>query len=485
MIEQSHVNPLVPVHQPSSKSIGDRVIAFFVYLTRPNASLTQMEQRRQSRLLAALTLTLAFTSSIVAVLLTARAGGQIPTIVKSLVPGILLTMVLYFLNRSGRYRLSAGLFLAQTFVTIYGSAVATQEPTWLLFTTMWFIFAALLTPATITFVLFGLSLATQIVLSVTTSMTTIMSPFGTSMVFLTTSSMILVFMAYRTGLERERQQELQTANKRLTESEALLEKRVQERTHELSVAKEQAEAARLHAEEADRVKSQFLSSMSHELRTPLNAILTFNELMAMGTFGEVNEEQVDYLQKSLNSGRHLLSLINDVLDITKIHAGMMKLFLEDGFDAGWEFEAIASSAEKMLMGKSVQLVRDIDHDLPPIRCDKRRVRQVMMNLLSNAVKFTEEGTITISAKLRHNEILLAVSDTGPGIAKEQQDIIFEPFVQTETGITHAGGTGLGLPISRSLVMAHGGQLWVDSTPGEGATFYVSLPLQAKSDSVQG
>jgi signal transduction histidine kinase len=254
-----------------------------------------------------------------------------------------------------------------------------------------------------------------------------------------------------------------------------LEEEVAARTRELASAKEEAEAARDRALQADKVKSQFLASMSHELRTPLNAVLTFNELIAMGVLGPVNDEQKDYLQKSVQSGRHLLLLINDVLDITKIQAGMLKLFVEDGFEVAKEAGSVASSAEKMLGDKPVQLVLDIDPNIPDLRCDKRRIRQVLLNLLSNAIKFTEEGTITFCVKNRQSDTLFAVIDSGPGIAKDQQNLIFEPFVQTETGIRHVGGTGLGLAISKQIVNAHHGHLWVESSPGEGAAFFVTLP----------
>jgi signal transduction histidine kinase len=305
------------------------------------------------------------------------------------------------------------------------------------------------------------------------------SNVGTLTVFLITGSLVIVLMNHRTGLENERQAELRQINQRLRQSEADLERRVEDRTRELSEAKEAAEAALKRAEGADRVKSQFLASMSHELRTPLNAILTFTELIAMGTFGPVNDEQVDYLQKSLQSGKHLLALINDVLDMSKIQAGMLKLFVEDDFELSKEVEIVLVSAEKMLGDKPVKLVLDIDPNVPNLRCDKRRVRQVLLNLLSNAIKFTAEGTITFSAKKREDEILFAVIDTGPGIAADQQEIIFEPFIQTETGIRNAGGTGLGLPISKQIVEAHQGRLWVESTRGEGAAFFVTLPLHAE------
>jgi signal transduction histidine kinase len=139
-----------------------------------------------------------------------------------------------------------------------------------------------------------------------------------------------------------------------------------------------------------------------------------------------------------------------------------------------------AAVEKMLSGKAVQLVLDIDPHVPALRCDKRRVRQVLFNLLSNAIKFTDEGTITLSVKKHADEILFAVIDTGPGIPEDQQKIIFEPFVQTETGIHHAGGTGLGLPISKQIIEAHQGRLWVESAPGEGAAFFATLPLHLES-----
>ncbi len=259
-----------------------------------------------------------------------------------------------------------------------------------------------------------------------------------------------------------------------------LEQRVAERTHELQIAKAEAEVARDLALDADRLKSQFLASMSHELRTPLNAILTFTELMSMGTFGDVNDEQKNYLDKTLSSGKHLLSLINDVLDISKIQSGMIKMFIEQGFMVEPEIKAITATARQLLGSKPVEMILDIEPDLPPMACDKRRVRQILLNLISNAVKFTEKGSITVRARREGDYILFAVIDTGPGIPHDQQDIIFEPFIQTETGIQHAGGTGLGLPISRKLAEAHGGKVWVESAVGHGASFFVKLPVQAES-----
>jgi signal transduction histidine kinase len=228
----------------------------------------------------------------------------------------------------------------------------------------------------------------------------------------------------------------------------------------------------------DTLKSQFLASMSHELRTPLNAVLNFTEFVSLGLLGDVSEPQRDALGKALDSGKHLLALINDVLDMTKIEAGMLKLFVEENIDLTPELESAVAATQTLLKEKPVTFVQDIDANLPLLVGDRRRIRQVLLNLLSNAAKFTEQGSVTMSVKIRNEELLFAVIDTGPGIPAEDQDLIFEPFKQTDTGIQHAAGTGLGLPISRRLVEAHGGRLWVESTPGDGAAFYFTLPIRS-------
>ncbi|MEO8609550.1 MAG: ATP-binding protein [Chloroflexota bacterium] len=247
------------------------------------------------------------------------------------------------------------------------------------------------------------------------------------------------------------------------------------------------ENARLYAEQVkvaeelralDDLKSQFLASMSHELRTPLNAILNFSEFVLLEMLGPVNDKQKDALSKSVESGRHLLALINDVLDMSKIEAGMMKLFVEDNINILDELKPVIATAQTLLKEKSVQFIEDIDNNLPTIVGDRRRIRQILLNLISNAAKFTDEGSVTLSVKSRGEEILFAVIDTGPGINLEDQNIIFEPFLQTDHGIKHAGGTGLGLPISRRLAEAHGGNLWVESEDGSGSAFFVTLPIRS-------
>ncbi|HEU0292016.1 MAG TPA: GAF domain-containing protein [Anaerolineales bacterium] len=229
-------------------------------------------------------------------------------------------------------------------------------------------------------------------------------------------------------------------------------------------------------EQADQAKSAFLSSMSHELRTPLNAIINFVEMVARGMIGPVNQEQVEILDQALHSSKHLLNLINDVLDISKIQAGQLTLFIEDQVSVQVEVEAALSIVGGLLQEKGLQLIRDIDPHLPLVPCDRRRLRQVLLNLISNAIKFTSQGTVTVSVKHQGSEVLFAVIDTGPGIPPEEQALIFEPFLQAENGERQVQGTGLGLPISRSLVRAHGGELWVDSQRGEGSAFFFTLPV---------
>jgi signal transduction histidine kinase len=239
-------------------------------------------------------------------------------------------------------------------------------------------------------------------------------------------------------------------------------------------------AASIKSEEAakrsDQVKSAFLASMSHELRTPLNSVINFTKFVAKGTMGPVNDEQKEALEEAIDSAKHLLSLINDVLDMSKIESGSLKLFVENNIDLKLILDTVMSTGRGLLVDKSIVLKAEIDPTLPRIRCDRQRILQILLNVMSNACKFTEKGSIILRAGQVNGEIRFAVEDTGAGIAPEDVGDVFEPFRQTETGLRQAGGTGLGMPISKSLVEAHGGRIWLESIPGQGTTFTVAIPL---------
>ncbi len=241
----------------------------------------------------------------------------------------------------------------------------------------------------------------------------------------------------------------------------------------------EAEEARQAAEEANRAKSQFLANMSHELRTPLNAILNFSEFIAQGYMGAVNEEQVNTLRTVISSGEHLLALINDVLDVSKIEVGKMTLFIQD-VDINSVLQATASVGKGLLGDRPVRLRTYIQEDMPTIRGDLRRLHQIFLNLVSNAIKFTKQGEIVISAVLENDQIHYSVSDTGPGIPQKDQALIFEKFQQAEEGVKIGTGTGLGLPITKYFVEEHGGKIWVESAVGSGSTFHILLPIQTEA-----
>ncbi|MCL4249724.1 MAG: GAF domain-containing protein [Anaerolineae bacterium] len=231
-------------------------------------------------------------------------------------------------------------------------------------------------------------------------------------------------------------------------------------------------------ERVSKVKSAFLASMSHELRTPLNAIINFTKYVAKGSAGPVNDEQRESLNEVIDSGKHLLNLINDVLDMSKIESGSLNLFVEDNVDLKPVIQAVAATGRTLLQDKPVTVQVDVPNSLPLVKADRQRILQVLLNVMSNACKFTEDGSITLRVNQGDDEIIFAVQDTGAGIAPQDQQAVFEAFKQTETGLRQGGGTGLGMPISKSLIEAHGGRIWLESELGKGTTFYITLPVNS-------
>ena len=231
-------------------------------------------------------------------------------------------------------------------------------------------------------------------------------------------------------------------------------------------------------EVANRHKSEFLASMSHELRTPLNAVIGFSEVLLERMFGEINDKQDEYLQDILSSGRHLLSLINDILDLAKIEAGRMELEVVD-FHLPQAIDNAITLVRERAARRAITLAIEIDPRLGEIKGDERKVKQVLLNLLSNAIKFTPEGGhVGVQAGLSDDFAEVAVTDTGVGIAPEDHEAVFEEFRQVGTDYAKKHeGTGLGLTLSRRFVELHGGKIWVKSQLGQGATFTFTLPVK--------
>jgi len=261
-----------------------------------------------------------------------------------------------------------------------------------------------------------------------------------------------------------------------------LEEKVRERTRQL-------EAAREAAVVANRAKSDFLAGMSHELRTPLNAVIGFSQVLQEQYFGDLNEKQAEYVGDILGSGNHLLSLINDILDLSKIEAGKVELEL-----SGVKIKDLLESS--LVMIKEKALVHSISLDIHTtselegleIMADERRLKQVMFNLLSNAAKFTPDGgAITVEGKKKGQELIISVSDTGIGLAPEEQEKVFEEFYQASSTIKNkTPGTGLGLSLTRRIVEMHGGRIWAESEGlDKGSRFTFTLPAKAKGADAAG
>jgi len=232
-------------------------------------------------------------------------------------------------------------------------------------------------------------------------------------------------------------------------------------------------------EVASRHKSQFLANMSHELRTPLNAILGYTELILDSIYGEMPAKAHAVLERVQVNGRHLLGLINDVLDLSKIEAGQLTLSLSD-YSLGDVVHGVVAAVEPLAAEKRLAFRAEVAPDLPPARGDERRLSQVLLNLVGNAIKFTDKGEVKIAASVANGSFTVAVCDTGPGIAASDQAKIFEEFQQADNSSTRQkGGTGLGLAIAKRIIEMHGGRLWVESSLGQGSTFSFTLPVRVE------
>jgi signal transduction histidine kinase len=234
-------------------------------------------------------------------------------------------------------------------------------------------------------------------------------------------------------------------------------------------------------EVASQHKSQFLANMSHELRTPLNAILGYTELILDDIYGETPSKMREVLDRVQRNGKHLLGLINDVLDLSKIEAGQLALSVSD-YSIKNVVHSVFAAVESLATEKKLALKVDLPPDLPEAHGDERRLTQVLLNLVGNAIKFTDTGEVSIKAAAANGSYTLSVRDTGPGIAPADQGKIFEEFQQADSSATKKkGGTGLGLSIARRIIEMHGGKIWVESSVGNGATFSFTVPIKLEQE----
>jgi signal transduction histidine kinase len=398
---------------------------------------------------------------------------------RSIILGLLLLPILYGLNRMGRTHLAAHLYVLLAYMVFalpaYGFASGAPSLAFVaisfLLGAIFFSSRAFLTLTSGGTVLIGVLILLNIsnpdshVSADTINYLSIWF-FLVLMAFLTNT-----FVSYLRTTEAIRRRELESANEQLRASEVSLERRVEERTHDLDIARKKAE-------EAKTVISQFLAATSHELRTPLNAIINFGAFLQEGMFGDVNDEQEEAAGHIVSSGNHLLALINDVLDISKIEAGALQLYIEDNLNLNSELHELFKTANNLIQRTGVEANLEIPDLLPAVRGDRLRIRQILLNLISNACKFTEHGSVTVRAYHENLDVVIAVADTGPGIRPADCEAIFETFRQTEAGVRKGKGTGLGLPIALSLAEAHFGSLTVESTYGQGSVFTVRLPIKS-------
>ena len=258
-----------------------------------------------------------------------------------------------------------------------------------------------------------------------------------------------------------------------------MEEDLQEKNRQLMKQQQELMEKTRELEAASQAKSEFLAQMSHELRTPLNVIIGFSELMLDGVPGKINKEQRQCLDDVLSSSKHLLDLINDVLDLSKVESGKIKLRQID-ITMTDVLEGLKRTMTPILLPRKQSLVIKVDRGLPPVHADKGKIRQVILNLLSNATRFTPDGgKLKIEAIRKDHSCQVSVVDNGIGIKKEDQERLFEPFIQLDNPLTgEKGGTGLGLALTKQIIEKHGGQIWVESEYGKGSRFIFTLPLAA-------
>jgi signal transduction histidine kinase len=272
----------------------------------------------------------------------------------------------------------------------------------------------------------------------------------------------------------------QAENERLYEAlktlNSELEARIAEATADLAQHNERLVWQSEELARANKLKSDFLASMSHELRTPLNAVIGYSALLLDGFGGALTQQQADYITRSRGAAQHLLSLINDILDLARIESGKMPMRVES-VALRELIQEVSMQIEPLASARKLEFTRRYDEGCPVFQTDKTKVKQILLNLLSNAIKFTNRGSVVLTATHDGEQLILVVSDTGVGIKPEEMDAIWEDFRQLDQSRTRShGGTGLGLSITRRITQQLGGAITVSSGFGEGTTFRVTLPM---------
>jgi signal transduction histidine kinase len=251
---------------------------------------------------------------------------------------------------------------------------------------------------------------------------------------------------------------------------------------QIAIAIENARAYELEREaarqlrEAEEMRRRFLGHMSHELREPLTNIIGFSRVILKGIDGPISDQQRSDLEIVYANGQHLLGLVNDLLDVAQIEAGLMELEFKE-VDLRELVQSVMATISALVRDKDIQLQQEIHPELPLIEADGTRLRQVLLKLLSNAAKFTDRGSITVRAWPNGDQVQVVVADTGRGISEEDQERVFERFEQGEIGIKHPQGAGVGLALCKEFVEMHGGRIWVESKEGAGSTFNFTLPIR--------
>jgi signal transduction histidine kinase len=424
-------------------------------LITPHSSVTAPDEIRTVRLFLQISLSLTVIGALY-LLASPFIAANISVLVLA---EILLIVAAYALGKSRHYRLGATLVTGILLLALALNAVTAINKTALLFMLVPLLLSSILLDRRNTLITAGVVIAGVLIIPLFYPVLALNA--GEFILVISTCVLIILFLYHRDAVERDRRDALTAAFAR-------------ERAANETAQKERDE--RVRAEESNQIKSAFLASMSHELRTPLNAVINYTKFVSNGTLGDVNTEQKELLDASAESAEHLLNLINDVLDMSKIESGSLRLFVEDNVNIQKILDTVMATGKTVAAQKPLTFDLQVTGDLPKLRGDRQRILQILLNIMSNAVKFTPQGTITVTAQQDGDDLRIAIRDTGPGIAPEHHQDVFIPFKQTNTGLRQAGGTGLGMPISRSLAQAHGGKVLLDSAEGHGSTFTVVLPV---------